>query len=164
MIRKIISGGQTGADRAALDFAIRHKIPHGGWDPKGRRAEDGKLPHKYRLVETATGETSERTEKNVLDSDGTLIISHGPLTGGSALTEDLARLYRKPWIHIDLKTTSYSKAAGMIREWTRHKGIKVMNVAGARASKDPEIYRAVTELLEAVKKERTLQDTPFTGA
>jgi hypothetical protein len=155
MIRKIISGGQTGADRAALDFAIRHKIPHGGWVPKGRKAEDGKLPHKYRLIETATSESAERTEKNVLDSDGTLIISHGILTGGSALTAELAKLYRKPWIHIDLKIISYPKAAGMIREWIRHNGINVMNVAGTRASKDPEIYRAATELLEAVKREKT---------
>lgn len=154
MIQKIISGGQTGADRAALDFAIKHKIAHGGWVPKGRKAEDGTIPHKYHLMEMPPGEYSTRTQKNILDSDGTLIISHGILTGGSALTEELAKLYRKPWIHIDLEATPYPKAASMIREWIRHNHIKVMNVAGARASKDPKIYQAVTELLEAVKRMR----------
>ena len=154
MIRKMISGGQTGADRAALDFAIKRNIAHGGWVPKGRTAEDGILPYKYRLTEMPTGEYSKRTEKNVMDSDGTLIVSHGILTGGSALTAELAKLYRKPWIHIDLEAIRYPKAASMIREWIRHNGIKVMNVAGAKASKDPKIYQAVTELLEAVARAR----------
>ena len=149
MIQKIISGGQTGADRAALDFAIQHNIPHGGWIPKGRKAEDGTLPEKYHLQEMPTGSYPKRTEKNVLDSDGTLIVSHGLLTGGSALTTGFAEHHGKPWIHIDLEITSYPEAARMIREWVGQNGIKIMNVAGARGSKDPEIYQAVTELLEA---------------
>jgi len=86
MLQKIISGGQTGADRAALDFAIGFDIPHGGWIPKGRKTEDGVLPDKYKLKEMPTASYPKRTEKNVLDSDGTLILSHGKLTGGSALT------------------------------------------------------------------------------
>jgi hypothetical protein len=149
---KIISGGQTGADRAALDFAISHSIPHGGWVPKGRKTEDGTLSYIYHLQEMPTGEYAKRTEKNILDSDGTLIISHGILKGGSALTRDLATLYRKPWIHIDLEATPSPEAASMIREWIRLNDIKVMNVAGARASKDPMIYKGVTELLEEMKK------------
>jgi hypothetical protein len=151
MIQKIISGGQTGADRAALDFAIKHSIPYGGWVPKGRKTEDGTLPEKYNLQEMPTGQYSKRTEQNILDSDGTLIVSHGRLTGGSALTRELAKQHRKPWIHIDLETTSYPEAARMIREWVGRNGIKVMNVAGARESKDPEIYQAMTELLEETK-------------
>ena len=83
MIVKIISGGQSGVDRAALDAAIRLGIPHGGWVPKGRLAEDGPLPETYSLRETPTAVYAERTEKNVVDSDGTLIISRGELTGGS---------------------------------------------------------------------------------
>ena len=83
MITKIISGGQTGADRAALDVAMAHGIPHGGWIPKGRKTEGGPLPTKYQLQEMPTNSYPERTEKNVVDSDGTLIISHGELTGGS---------------------------------------------------------------------------------
>ena len=148
MIQKIISGGQTGADRAALDFAIKHSIPYGGWVPKGRKTEDGTLPEKYLLQEMLTGSYLKRTEKNIIDSDGTLIVSHGLLTGGSALTPELARQHRKPWIHIDLETTSYSEAAKMIREWVGRKKIKILNVAGARESKDAMIYQAVTELLE----------------
>jgi len=148
MIQKIISGGQTGADRAALDFAIRHNIPYSGWVPKGRKTEDGTLPEKYHLQEMPTGQYSKRTEKNVLDSDGTLILSHGLQTGGSALTTGFADHHRKPWIHIDLEITSYPEAARMIREWVERSGVKIMNVAGARASKDPMIYHAVMDLLE----------------
>jgi hypothetical protein len=96
-----------------------------------------------------TGSYTKRTEKNIIDSDGTLIVSHGLLTGGSALTPELARQHRKPWIHIDLEITPFPEAASMIREWIRHNSIKVMNVAGPRASKDPKIYQAVKELLEA---------------
>ena len=148
MIQKIISGGQTGADRAALDFAIQHNIPHGGWIPKGRKAEEGTLPEKYDLQEMPTGSYSKRTEKNVLDSDDTLIVSHGLLTGGSALTTGFAEHHGKPWIHIDLEITSSTEAAIMIREWVGRYNITVLNVAGARGSKDPMIYQAVMELLE----------------
>ena len=150
MIQKIISGGQTGADRAALDFAIKHNLPYGGWVPKGRKTEDGTLSEKYHLQEMATGQYSKRTEKNILDSDGTLIVSHGLLTGGSALTRELAKQHRKSWIHVDMKATSYPEAARMIREWVRRNGVKAMNVAGARGSKDPKIYQAVIELLKAM--------------
>jgi hypothetical protein len=149
MIEKIISGGQTGADRAALDFAIEHNIPHGGWIPKGRKTEDGVLLDKYQLQEMPTDSYPRRTEKNVLDSDGTLIVSHGFLTGGSALTTSFAEKHGKPYIHIDLEITPFPEAASMIREWIKHYNIKVMNVAGPRASKDPLIYAAVVELLEA---------------
>ncbi len=83
-IKKIISGGQTGADQAALDFAIKHDIPHGGWIPKGRKTEDGIFPDKYHLQEMPTASYPKRTEKNILDSDGTLIFSKGTLTGGLA--------------------------------------------------------------------------------
>ncbi len=100
-----------------------------------------------------TGSYSKRTEKNILDADGTLILSHGPLTGGSALTRELAKQHRKPWIHIDLQITSYPEAARMIREWAGRNSIKVMNVAGPRASKAPKIYQAVTELLETTLSE-----------
>ncbi len=85
MLKKIISGGQTGADQAALDAAIKLGIPHGGWIPKGRSTENGKLPDKYKLKEMPTKSYPNRTEQNVIDSDGTLIITHGKLTGGSNL-------------------------------------------------------------------------------
>ena len=149
MITKIISGGQTGADRAALGFAIKHNIPHGGWIPKGRLAEDGRLPDHYQLQEMATKEYSKRTEKNVLDSDGTVIVSHGSLTGGSSLTRAFAKQYKKPWIHLDLKEVSFDDAAERLSEWVLRNGIKVLNVAGPRGSKDPKIYQATMDLLES---------------
>ena len=152
MIQKIISGGQTGADRAALDFAIKHDIPYGGWVPKGRKTEDGTLPEKYHLQEMPTGQYVKRTEKNILDSDGTLIVSHGLLRGGSALTRELAKQHGKPWIHIDLEMISCPEAVVMIREWIERHGIKLMNVAGPRARKDPKIYEAVMDQLEELHR------------
>ena len=89
MIKKIISGGQTGADRAALDVAIKFNIPHGGWIPKGRIAEDGPLPDKYQLQEMPTSSYPKRTEQNVIDSDGTLIFSRGKPTGGTDYTRKM---------------------------------------------------------------------------
>lgn len=149
MIQKIISGGQTGADRAALDFAIKHNIPHGGWIPKGRKTEEGALPEQYQLQEMSTSSYANRTEKNILDSDGTLIVSHGKLTGGSALTRELAKKHKKPLIHIDLDKVHTSEASYLIAEWAERHHISIMNVAGARASKDSKIYQATFDLLEA---------------
>jgi hypothetical protein len=96
-----------------------------------------------------TARYSRRTEKNVLDSDGTLIVSHGLLSGGSALTTSYAEKHKKQWIHIDLEMTSCAEAAKVIQTWVEVYGIKVLNVAGSRESKDAMIYQAVTELLEA---------------
>jgi hypothetical protein len=145
---KIISGGQTGADRAALDFAIKHNIPYGGWVPKGRKTEDGRLPDHYQLQEMPSGDYSKRTKQNILDSDGTLIVSHGFLTGGSALTEFLAEEHNKPCLHIDLSLLSMQEAAWIIHKWIQSLKLKVLNVAGPRAGKDSKIYEATMELLE----------------
>jgi len=150
MIKKIISGGQTGADRAALDVAIKLNIPHGGWIPKGRKTEDGILPDKYHLKEMPTGSYPKRTEQNILDSDGTLIISHGKLTGGSALTRKLAKKHERLWIHADMDKLSVSDAVKTVRSWINRNSIQILNVAGARASKDPEIYKVTFQLLKTV--------------
>jgi hypothetical protein len=115
MITKIVSGGQTGADQAALDVAIELGISHGGWIPKGRKTERGPLPSKYQLQEMPTASYPTRTERNVKDSDGTLIISHGELTGGSDYTRKMAEKHGKPWIHIDAKNHSVEAAVVMIR-------------------------------------------------
>ena len=153
-IKKIVSGGQTGADRAALDFAIKYKIPYGGWVPKGRRTEDGILLERYQLQEMPTDEYSKRTEQNILDSDATLILSHAHLTGGSALTQSLAEKHGKPCIHIDLSKVDMRKAGLIVNIWIHRYKIKVLNVAGPRASKDPIIYQATLDLLEAVLAKR----------
>jgi hypothetical protein len=148
MVKKIISGGQTGADRAALDIAIKLGISHGGWIPKGRLTENGVLDDKYYLKEMETANYNKRTEQNVMDSDGTLIISHGKLTGGSEYTRDMALGHGRPWLHIDLNKTESSQAARQINHWLAEHEIEVLNVAGPRASKDPAIYRSTTDVLE----------------
>jgi hypothetical protein len=149
MITKIISGGQTGVDRAALDLAIQLGLAHGGWVPKGRLAEDGPLPATYRLRETDTAVYAERTERNVVDSDGTLIISRGALSGGTEYTRQMALKHDRPLLHIDLKRTAAFRAAMQINEWAARHGIRVLNVAGPRASKDPRIYQDTRNLLES---------------
>jgi len=149
MIKKIISGGQTGADQAALDAAIKLDIPHGGWIPKGRITEDGQLPEKYQLEEMPTSSYAERTEHNVIDSDGTLIVSPGTLTGGSAYTRDLALEYKRPWLHVDLNKTGIFDAAMKLSGWVLKNNIETLNVAGPRASKDLEISRTVLNIIES---------------
>jgi hypothetical protein len=150
MIKKIISGGQTGADLAALDTAIKLAIPHGGWIPKGRITEEGPLPDKYQLQEMPTDSYPKRTEQNVIDSDGTLIISHGSLTGGSAYTRKMAMKHSKPWFHTDLNKLATFQAAMVIEDWISKNGIETLNIAGPRVSKDPQIYGLVTVILELV--------------
>src|SRR5688572_30647391 len=101
-IRKIISGGQTGADRGAFDFALENGFEIGGFVPKDRLAEDGRISEKYpNLIETETENPAERTELNVKSADATLILSHGELKGGSLLTLKFAEKYKKPFLHID---------------------------------------------------------------
>jgi len=150
MIEKIVSGGQTGADRAALDVAIRAGIPHGGWIPKGRKTETGVLPDKYQLQEMSTASYTKRTEKNVLDSDGTLIVSHGRLNGGSALTKKLAEKHKHPYIHLDMNKLSVNDAVDALRAWIENNEIQILNVAGPRASKDPDVYNVTAKVLETL--------------
>ena len=149
MIKKIISGGQTGAGRAALDVAIELGIPHGGWIPKGRKTENGLLPDQYHLKEMPTDSYSENIKQNVLDSDGTLIISHGKLTGGSGLAQAYAEKYNRLYLHIDLNSSDPFSAVKAINYWMNHHDIQVLNVAGPRLSKDPNIYDATTSLLKS---------------
>lgn len=149
MIEKIVSGGQTGADRAALDFAVVHGIPHGGWCPRGRLAENGVIDKRYKLVETPSSEAAQRTEWNVRDSDATVIFSIGPvLTGGSKFTAECAALHRKPFVHIS-RALDGPNAAQKLREFLESHPIKCLNVAGPRASNEPEVGAFVRQTLEA---------------
>jgi hypothetical protein len=148
MIKKIISGGQTGADRAALDVAIQMGIAHGGWIPKGRKAEDGRLPDKYQLQEMPTDSYPSRTEQNVIDSDGTLIFSRGTPTGGTEYTRQMVLKHKKHLLHIDLNIAPSYDAASLIRSWIGLQNIQTLNVAGPRASKDSRIYVEVFRILE----------------
>lgn len=139
----IVSGGQTGVDRAALDAALRLGIPCGGWCPKGRRAEDGAIPAKYPLQETEGNSYNKRTRLNVRDSDGTLVLNRGELDGGTAHTVALAIKLRKPHLVIDLDDVKPRQ----VSEWLEAHGIRVLNVAGPREGKRPGIYRAALDLL-----------------
>ena len=117
-VEKIVSGGQTGADQAALDVALERGLKVGGWVPKGRLAEDGPIPERYSgLVETQSSDPAVRTSLNVRDSDATLIVSHGPLTGGSLLTLEEARRWRKPVLHLDLHEATPETAVSRLRKW-----------------------------------------------
>ena len=149
-IRKIVSGGQTGADRAALDVAIRCGIEHGGFVPRGRRAEDGVLDPMYLVTELKSSRYQDRTKRNVLASDGTLIFSHGELTGGSLLTFNLAKRLHKPVLHLDLLRYSDIGAADSMRRFLTGNNLETVNIAGPRASGDPLIYGAVTAILTVV--------------
>ena len=146
-VEKIISGGQTGADQAALDAAIELGIPHGGSIPLGRKTESGRLPDRYQLRELETSSYPKRTEQNVIDSDGTLIMFHGALDSGSEYTREMAEKHRKPWVQVDSKTVSEGAAMVLIQSWIDRNGIKVLNVAGPRASRDPQIYSIVRKIL-----------------
>ena len=165
MLEKIISGGQTGADQGALDAAMRLGIEHGGWIPRGRKTEAGPLPDKYDLSEMPTASYPERTKKNIRESDGTLILSHGTLTGGSEFTRRMAMKYRKPMLHIDFNRMVPFDAAVVINNWMVDHDITTLNVAGPRASTDPRIYRAALDIIEAVDRldtfERNLYSVHF---
>jgi hypothetical protein len=150
MIEKIVSGGQTGADQAGLDVAIELDIPHGGWVPKGRKTESGRLPDHYRVKEIPSISYPQRTLMNVIDSDGTLIVSRGKLAGGSALTKALAAKHRRPCLHVNLSDLGMSDAAAAVINWLDARGIRVLNVAGPRASEDPAIYEETKKLLNLV--------------
>jgi Circularly permutated YpsA SLOG family len=146
-ILKIVSGGQTGADRAGLDWAMNHGIPHGGWCPKARRAEDGPIDAKYQLRETTSSNYVQRTEWNVRDSVGTVIFSIGEhLTGGSLKTVEFAIKHQKP--HLHLSAASKFDAASELKKWLQQNSIRVLNVAGPRASKEPEVAQFVISTLD----------------
>ena len=147
--RRIVSGGQTGADRAALDVAIAAGIPHGGWCPRGRLAEDGAIPARYALVETASPDPAVRTAQNVADADATLLVTRGAPTGGSALTAEVARRERRPLLHVDLARTGDAAAVAAVRRWLRARPGAVVNVAGPRESEAPGIGDDVRRLLAA---------------
>jgi hypothetical protein len=149
-IAKIVSGAQTGVDRAALDVAISLGIDHGGWVPKGRIAEDGRVPAIYRVRETETSEYAERTRRNVLDSDGTLIICEAALSGGTLDTSTCAGETGKPLLAVDIAATTADDAVRLIRDWIDENRISVLNVAGPRESERPGIYAKTRLLLERV--------------
>lgn len=145
MVIKIISGGQAGVDRAALDFALKNNIDCGGWCPKGRKAENGVIPDKYPLRETNTGRYPERTEKNVLEGDGTLILFCSERDRGTLLTRKLCENHSKAFLEVDLKD-NFSEL--LLEEWLMNNRIEILNIAGPRESFADGIYKMAYEFLD----------------
>ena len=149
MIKKIISGAQTGADRGGIDAAIECGVEYGGWLPKGRMAEDGKVPARYdAMVEMTRGGYPKRTEANVVDSGGTVVFSYGKLTGGSALTRRLCKKHGKPFLYVDLGKDP--DPVYLLSDWVTEWDIKILNVAGSRESKHPGIHDQVMGIIKGL--------------
>jgi len=141
---RVVSGGQTGADRAALDAALSLSLDHGGWCPRGRRAEDGEIHPRYRLTETDSAGYRDRTRRNVEDTDGTLIFNKGELQGGTLLTRRYAETAGRPCKVVD---PDDEDSLDEVLLWITDNRIKTLNVAGPRASRQPLIYRSTYHYL-----------------
>ena len=147
MIDHVVSGGQAGVDRAALDAASELGVPCGGWCPKGRKAEDGPIEPRYPLKDTPTDDYAQRTEWNVRDSDGTLVVARGAPTGGTAQTIAFASCLKKPCLVVDLENLIDPQG---VLEWAAAFGVSTLNVAGPRESKSPGIYQQAVPFMRAV--------------
>ena len=143
---RVVSGGQTGADRAALDAALARGVTVGGWCPAGRWAEDGPVPDRYPLRETAGADPSERTRLNVRDSDATLVLTPRTPTGGTALTVEVARALGRPVLVVPPRPEAVGGAAA----WVRETGARTLNVAGPRESEAPGVYADVLAFVGAL--------------
>lgn len=144
----IVSGGQTGVDRAALDWACRHNIAHGGWCPKGRLASDGPLSLHYHLRETESTGYRQRTKLNVQDSEATLIFNIGELDGGTLQTVRFAQTLQKPYRVFQLDQSNMEGIARDITEWLAQEKFIMINVAGPREEKRPGIYALVSSVFD----------------
>lgn len=148
MIRKIISCGQTGVELAALDIALKVGIVHGGWTSRGRRNEEGVLPSMYDLKETFSLGFQEALEKNVAESDGTLVISRGIKSSGPTRAVQMALKHQRQFLHVDLRQYALFEAASLANSWMSQKMIHVVYITGPMASEDAQIYQQTRKLLE----------------
>jgi len=152
MFRKIISGGHPGAERAALDAAIKLDIPHSGWAYKGRKTDDGILPEKYKVKELFDKSFSSRIEKNVLDAAGVVIFGYGKPTIGLKVVEELALKHNRPLLHIDFRESSFNIAAATIRAWMIKNEIESVYVTGQKSVKGADIYSEVMKTIEGIQR------------
>ena len=148
---KIVSGGQTGVDRAALDAALNRSAEIGGWCPQGRRAEDGVIDEKYTLQETPKDTYRQRTQWNVRDSDGTLVLTRGVPVGGTAQTIEFARDLKKPYLVIDMEQREPSKKQiEVIKYWVSMHAVQTLNVAGPREINGSTVYKQAYEWVDKI--------------
>ena len=157
-LQKIVSGGQSGVDRGALDAAMEARFPHGGWCPRGRLAEDGPIDRRYALTETDSAQYAVRTERNVFDSDATLILCRGPLTGGTLLTRQLAERDGKPLLVVDLDLPLDVQPA---RRFISEHDVRVLNVAGPRESSSAGISARAAEFVARLLSAQPLASDAF---
>lgn len=152
----ILSGGQTGVDRAALDVAIYFGLPHGGWCPRGRRAEDGPIPSRYSLQETPSAFYVERTRWNIRDSDATVVFSFEvEVRGGTLLTIQLAEQFGKPCLHLSGERDSIEVGVEQLLAFVQTHEVQRLNVAGPRASQEPEAESFARNVLSALADAQT---------
>ena len=150
MIKKIISGGQPGVERAALDAAIKLNIPHSGWTYKTRRTEEGILPDKYNVKESQYSSFSERIEKNVLAAEATAIITHGSLTIGLKIVRDYAEKHNRPYLHVNLNENPLNKASALIRKWMINNDLEAVYFTGLKSAGGSNINQEVIQIIEGV--------------
>lgn len=154
MLERILSGGQTGVDRGALDAALDAGFPCGGWCPRGRRAEDGSIPRRYPLQETSSPRYIVRTRRNVRESDGTLVLSWGEPSGGTLATVDSAHRMGKPCLSLDMTELDDDTAASMACAWIAEQEIAALNVAGPRASGQSDAHDRACGVIGRVLENR----------
>lgn len=158
MLKKIISGGQPGVERAALDAAIKLNIPHSGWTYKTRRTDEGIIPDRYNVKAAGQAGFSERIEKNVLDSDATAIITHGRLTIGLKIVKEYAEKHNRPYLHIDLKENPFNKASALIRRWMLNNELEVVYFTGTKKTGGSPINQEVIQIIEGVCRMESEQE------
>jgi hypothetical protein len=151
-LKRIVSGGQTGVDRGALEAALALGFPCGGWCPAGRKAEDGAIPSRYPVAELSSADYAARTRQNVLDSDGTLIIHFGELTGGTLNTLRICETLGKPFLLIDADVLGAEEAAARAAAFVHRQSIGVLNVAGPRESGQPGAHRYAEQVITGILK------------
>ena len=158
MIKKIISGGQPGVERAALDAALKLNIPHSGWTYKTRRTYEGILPEKYSVKESADVSFSDRIEKNVIDSDATAILTHGSLTIGLKMVKDFAEKHNRPYLHVDLNENPLNLASALIRKWMINNQLETLYFTGSKTTGGTNITQEVIQIIEGICRMESEQE------
>ena len=158
MIKKIISGGQPGVERAALDAAIKLNIPHSGWAYKTRRTDEGILPDKYGVKESVDVSFTDRIEKNVLDSDATAILTHGSLTMGLKIVKDYAEKHNRSYLHVDLNENPLNLASALLRKWMINNQLEAIYFTGSKSTGGPNINQEVIQIIEGICRMESEQE------